>query len=77
MDSGSLSRAFFDAFRRRDLDTMISMMAEDVRYELASSPVLTSATPYGTCTCRCLQGLATPKSRCSNPTASATGALAR
>jgi ketosteroid isomerase-like protein len=42
MDSGSLSRAFFDAFRRRDLDTMISMMAEDVRYEMPSTPVMTS-----------------------------------
>ena len=42
MDSGALSRAFFDAFRRRDLDTMLSMMAEDVCYEMPSSPVLTS-----------------------------------
>lgn len=42
MDSASLSRAFFDAFRRRDLDTMFSMMAEDVRYEMPGSPVLTT-----------------------------------
>jgi hypothetical protein len=42
MDSGPLSRAFFDAFRRRDLDTMLSMMAEDVRYEMPGSPVLIS-----------------------------------
>lgn len=42
MDSGSLSRAFFDAFGRRDLDTMLSMMAEDVCYEMPGSPVLTS-----------------------------------
>lgn len=42
MDSGALSIAFFDAFRRRDLDTMISMMAEDVRYEMSNAPALTS-----------------------------------
>jgi ketosteroid isomerase-like protein len=42
MDSGDLSRTFFDAFRRRDLDTMISMMAEDVRYEMPNVPMLTS-----------------------------------
>jgi ketosteroid isomerase-like protein len=42
MDSGDLSRSFFDAFRRRDLDTMLSMMAEDVRYEIASTTTLTS-----------------------------------
>jgi hypothetical protein len=42
MDSGDLSRAFFDAFRRRDLDTMISMMAEDVRYEMPNVPMLIS-----------------------------------
>ena len=42
MDSGALSSAFFDAFRRRDLDTMTSMMSEDVRYEMPNSPVLTS-----------------------------------
>ena len=41
MDSGSLSRAFFDAFRRRDLDAMFSMMAEDVRYEMPGSPTVT------------------------------------
>jgi ketosteroid isomerase-like protein len=42
MDSGALSRAYFEAFGRRDLDTMSSMMAEDVRYEMPSSPPLTS-----------------------------------
>ena len=42
MDSGALSAAFFDAFRRRDLDSMISMMAEDVRYEMAGVPLLTT-----------------------------------
>ena len=42
MDSGSLSRAYFDAFGHRDLDTMTSMMAEDVHYELPCSPMLTS-----------------------------------
>jgi ketosteroid isomerase-like protein len=47
MDSGSLSRALFDAFGRRDLDTMIAMMAEDVRYEMPSSPVLTSREAIG------------------------------
>mgnify|MGYP001818529172 CR=1 FL=1 len=42
MDSGSLSRAYFDAFRRRDIETMFSMMAEDVSYEMPSSPLLTA-----------------------------------
>jgi len=42
MNSAESSRALFDAFRRRDLDTMMSMMAEDVRYELANAPALTS-----------------------------------
>jgi len=42
MNSAELSRAFFDAFRRSDLDTMMSMMAEDVRYELANTPALTT-----------------------------------
>jgi len=42
MDSATLSRDFFDAFRRGDLDTMMSMVAEDVRYELAHAPTLTS-----------------------------------
>jgi len=43
MDSGALSSAFFDAFRRRDLDTMISMMAEDVHYEMAGVPALATS----------------------------------
>ena len=42
MNSAKLSRAFFDAFRRCDLDTMMSMMAEDVRYELTNAQTLTS-----------------------------------
>jgi ketosteroid isomerase-like protein len=42
MNSAELSRAFFDAFRRRDLDALASMMAEDVRYELVNAPTLTS-----------------------------------
>ena len=42
MSAAELSRALFDAFRRRDLDTLTSMMAEDVRYELVNAPTLTS-----------------------------------
>jgi ketosteroid isomerase-like protein len=42
MSSAELSRAFFDAFCRHDLDTMMSMMVEDVRYELVNAPTLTS-----------------------------------
>ncbi len=42
MDSGALPHASFDAFHRRHLDTMNSMIAEDVRYEMPNPPVLTS-----------------------------------
>ena len=41
MSSAELSRAFFGAFRRRDLGTLTSMMTEDVRYELVNAPTLT------------------------------------
>ena len=34
MNAAALSRAFIDAFLRRDLDTMLKMIADDVRYEL-------------------------------------------
>ena len=34
MDAGELTRAFFDAFSRRDLDTMRSMLADRVDYRL-------------------------------------------
>lgn len=42
MNSAELSHDLFDAFCRRDLDAMVSMMADDVRYELANAPTLTS-----------------------------------
>jgi ketosteroid isomerase-like protein len=34
MDSGALTRTFFDAYSRRDLDTMASMLADDVSYQM-------------------------------------------
>jgi len=42
MDSAALSRSFFDAFRNRDLDTMVSMIAEDVCYEMSNLPAMRS-----------------------------------
>lgn len=42
MTAATLSRTFVDAFLRRDLDTMLSMIAEDVRYELTGGRTLTS-----------------------------------
>ncbi len=34
MDAGSLTKSFFEAFSRRDLDTMSSMLAEDVSHRM-------------------------------------------
>jgi len=42
MDAGALSRRFFEAYCRRDLDTMVSMMAEDVCYEMSNLPAMRS-----------------------------------
>ena len=42
LDAGALSRRFFEAFSSRDLDPLVSMLAEDVCDEMSNLPVMGS-----------------------------------